>query len=223
MENLMTDSANPTMKHTPEPWKMDWHFIVAPDPKGVYPDMYIGEISIEDSEEPERIASAEQQIANGRRIIAAVNACRGIPVEALEQGIVQEIQELLTRAILELEEWHLGYSGGDDSSEEALTLLHMAVEKLRGDNPERAKTKSAPVRFDGYEIAAVCRVPGHDAYEICTPSEAEYWTLYGHIPGEGVDAVADRQTKEQCEELLYRLTGHRDYLLNTAFQKKNAG
>ena len=84
-------------------------------------------------------------------------------------------------------------------------------------------TIPAPARFDGYEIAPVCRVQGHDAYEICTPSEAEYWTLYGHIPGEGVDAVADRQTKEQCEELLYRLTGHRDYLLNTAFQKKNAG
>ncbi len=72
--------------------------------------------------------------------------------------------ELLERAILELEEWHLSYSGGDDSSEEALPLLHMVMEKLKGGHAEKTTPPPTPARFDGYEIAPVCRVHGHDAY-----------------------------------------------------------
>jgi hypothetical protein len=35
--------------------------------------------------------SDEQGLANARRIVAAVNACAGIPTEALERGIVKEL------------------------------------------------------------------------------------------------------------------------------------
>lgn len=217
---MNSKNPNTESKHTPEPWAMDWHFIVAPDPKGIYPDIYIGELIQEDSEEPSRIASPEEQIANGRRIVAAVNACKGIPVEALEEGIVEEMRELLERSVMELEDWLVGLTEGDASSEEALTLLQRLLDRLSGERTEEeTNALSGPIPFDSYEIAPVRKIDDHDAYEICAPSEAQCWTLYGHIPGEGVDAIADRQTKAQCEVLLYRLTGHWNYFLNASSEK----
>jgi hypothetical protein len=58
-----------TTEHTPGPWQQSLQFIVAPDPDGIHPDIYIAEIAIEDGEG--RIASPEQQAANGRLIVAA--------------------------------------------------------------------------------------------------------------------------------------------------------
>lgn len=58
-----------TTEHTPGPWQQNWQFIVAPDPDGIHPDIYIAEIAEEDSEG--RIASPEQQEANGKLIVAA--------------------------------------------------------------------------------------------------------------------------------------------------------
>ena len=58
-----------TIEYTPGPWQQDWQYIVAPDPDGVHPDIYIAEIAEEDSDG--RVASPEQQEANGRLIVAA--------------------------------------------------------------------------------------------------------------------------------------------------------
>jgi hypothetical protein len=55
--------------HTPGPWSHEWQFIVAPDPTGVHPDIYIAEIA--ESDEDGRVASTEQQEANARLIAAA--------------------------------------------------------------------------------------------------------------------------------------------------------
>jgi hypothetical protein len=58
-----------TIEHTPGPWQQSSQFVVAPDPNGIHPDIYIAEIADEDSEG--RIASPEQQKANGQVIVAA--------------------------------------------------------------------------------------------------------------------------------------------------------
>jgi hypothetical protein len=63
-----TTEDTPEHSHTPGPWDYDMDYIVAPDPNGIYPDIYIAEIAHTDSEG--RIASSEQQDAN-RRLIAA--------------------------------------------------------------------------------------------------------------------------------------------------------
>jgi hypothetical protein len=57
------------MKHTPGPWEWDENFIVAPDPSGKHPDIYIAEIASEDEEG--RVASDKEQTANARLIAAA--------------------------------------------------------------------------------------------------------------------------------------------------------
>jgi len=43
--------------------------------------------------------------------------------------------------------------------------------------------------------------------EPCESSEADFWTLYGHIPGEGVQASGDFDTREHAEEVFARITG----------------
>ncbi len=59
---------NDTTTHTPGPWDCDLDYIVAPDPDGRHPDIYIAEIAHSDDEG--RVASYQQQHAN-RQLIAA--------------------------------------------------------------------------------------------------------------------------------------------------------
>ncbi len=95
-----TYNAKPATEHTPEPWTYDTGFIVAPDPTGKHPDIYIAEIAGEDEEG--RIAPYEQHEANALRICAAVYACKGIGTEALEGDAIARsrhaLGELLTAA-----------------------------------------------------------------------------------------------------------------------------
>ena len=71
-----------------------------------------------------------------------------------------------------------------------------------------------PTRFDDYEIQP-CRRFTEDGdrlrfyYETCEPDEADVWTLYGHIPGQGVEAIGDFDTREQASEVFARITGRR--------------
>ena len=39
--------------------------------------------------------------------------------------------------------------------------------------------------------------------------EARFWSLYGHIPGQGVDCIGDFKTREHAEEVYARITGKR--------------
>ncbi len=73
---------------------------------------------------------------------------------------------------------------------------------------------SVPTPFDGYEIQPCRLVRDADerhlsSVEPCEPFEADFWTLYGHVPGEGVMAVGDFDTREHAEEVYARITGRR--------------
>lgn len=88
-----------TSEHTPGPWQQDWQFIVAPDPNGIHPDIYIAEMADEDSEG--RVASPEQQEANGRLIVAAPDllaACRMV-IDRWEQGDLAEAARACQAAV----------------------------------------------------------------------------------------------------------------------------
>jgi hypothetical protein len=66
--------------------------------------------------------------------------------------------------------------------------------------------------FDNYEISPCRRheepdLPGKYYFEVCDPHEPDVWTLYGHIPGEGVQAIGDFATQAAAEELFFRITG----------------
>jgi hypothetical protein len=66
--------------------------------------------------------------------------------------------------------------------------------------------------FDDYEINPCTRTeepdqPGHFYFEVCEPADADVWTLYGHIDGEGVEAIGDFTTREHAEDIYSRITG----------------
>lgn len=54
---------------TPGPWSSDWRFIVAPDPLGRFPDVYIAELA--DSDDDGRLPPPDQFAGNARLIAAA--------------------------------------------------------------------------------------------------------------------------------------------------------
>ena len=95
-----------TPKHTPGPWEHDGHFIIAPDPNGIHPDINIAEIVGADDEG--RMATPEQQAANASLIAAAPS--------------------LLNAATLVIDRW----TSGDLA--DAVRQLDAAVTEAKGDD-----------------------------------------------------------------------------------------
>lgn len=76
----------------------------------------------------------------------------------------------------------------------------------------KRSTKSLPTPFDRYEISGV-REYGKGKHRFCervSDDEAQFWSLYGHIPGQGADCIGDFTTREHAEEIYARITG-RDF------------
>lgn len=69
-------------------------------------------------------------------------------------------------------------------------------------------TRPLPTPFDNYEISSVRRYgQGADSFcEQVNDDEAEFWSLYGHIPGAGLDCIGDFKTREHAEEVYSRIT-----------------
>lgn len=64
--------------------------------------------------------------------------------------------------------------------------------------------------FDAIEVHPVCNV-GQDGQtgtlycEVCTPEEADFWSVYGHLKEGGVDCLEDFPTQEEAETFAARL------------------
>ena len=84
-----------------------------------------------------------------------------------------------------------------------------------------AQASGLPTPFDDYEIHGMKRLsdcPGSeeepvgrtiDNCEQVSDHEAEFWSLFGHIPGQGLDCIGDFATREHAEEIFARITGLR--------------
>ena len=71
--------------------------------------------------------------------------------------------------------------------------------------------KSLPTPFDDYEIHGVIESEC-DQGKFCEPvsdDQAEFWSLYGHTPGRGLDCIGDFKTREHAEEIYARITRRR--------------
>jgi hypothetical protein len=75
----------------------------------------------------------------------------------------------------------------------------------------RVPEQGLPAPYDAYEIEGVASfVNEHGTYyEPTEDADAEMWTLYGHVPGRGVEAIGDFRTREHAEEVYARITGRR--------------
>jgi hypothetical protein len=90
---------------------------------------YIAEI---DDQDVGRFTADEQHEANARRICAAVNACKGLPTEALEQGVVARLLESLDYLLQQTVDMDLKYGitlseGEEDARQKALAAIAEAT------------------------------------------------------------------------------------------------
>lgn len=82
------------------------------------------------------------------------------------------------------------------------------IELILGISKELPKTG-----FDAFEVHP-CKVvyedksldPKIQAVEQCEPEEAEFWSVYIHLVGGGLDCIADCETEEQANQLVEFLT-----------------
>lgn len=63
--------------------------------------------------------------------------------------------------------------------------------------------------FDGYEVHGVkVHTDAHGEWcEQTADDEADFWSIYGHIPGQGLDCIGDFSTRSFAEEIYSRITG----------------
>ena len=72
-------------------------------------------------------------------------------------------------------------------------------------------TDKAPTPFDDYEIHGVKEFTEAD-FAFCEQvddADADYWSLFGHITGGGLECIGDFETRQHAEEILARITGRR--------------
>jgi len=116
---------------------------------------------------------------------------------------------------------HLGISTLTTSNSDSLDFHDVAVCQIRlaldaayhaGKDGSRDSTaRSLPTRFDLYEIHGVREFDdgGGKYCEQVPDEEAQFWTLYGHIPGAGLESIGDFKTRAFAEEVYERITGER--------------
>jgi hypothetical protein len=133
-------------------------------------------------------------------------------------------------ALSEIAREHLGISTLDTQGGDSLDFHDVAVWQIRSalkvafdagakTGPVPTTLPGLPTRYDAYEIHAVKRLPscqGHegepvgpviDNCEQVSEDKAEFWSLFGHIPGQGIDCIGDFATREHAEEVFARITG----------------
>ena len=65
--------------------------------------------------------------------------------------------------------------------------------------------------FDNYEVHGIAEFGrGRNRHcEQVPDDEAKYWSLFGHIPGQGLECIGDFKTRQLAEEIQARITGGR--------------
>lgn len=75
--------------------------------------------------------------------------------------------------------------------------------------------------FDAYEVHGIKRLPRNGQEEkpmgrvsgnceMVADDHADFWSLFGHIAGQGIDCIGDFETRERAEEVLARITMRRE-------------
>jgi hypothetical protein len=115
-----TEHTKPAAAHTPEPWSVDTAdcFLITADADG-------GMVAATETLDRDDAACS----SNARRIVAAVNACRGLSTKALEQGVVRELLEALEAQ--DMAEWDAEASRRKGYFDRARELRRAAIAKAR--------------------------------------------------------------------------------------------
>ena len=81
-----------------------------------------------------------------------------------------------------------------------------------------------PARFDDYEVHGIRKFGrGRASHAEQVPDDqAQYWSLFGHIPLGGLEFIGDFKTREHAEEVRARITGrvHEDAISPADFSDR---
>lgn len=113
---------------------------------------------------------------------------------------------LLAACRMVVERWERG------DLAEAARACHAAIEQAAVTSPPKESlTAALPNRFDDYEIHGVYEFSddGRTFCEQVADDEAQFWSLYGHIHGQGAECIGDFKTRNHAEEVYARITGRR--------------
>jgi hypothetical protein len=69
--------------------------------------------------------------------------------------------------------------------------------------------KTEPKPFDAYEIHGIkeFEVSGVIVQEQVPDDEAEFWSLFGHIPGQGLACIGDFKSRDEAAAICAQITG----------------
>lgn len=134
-------------------------------------------------------------------------------VSVIERAIAYYEVEALD-ASTAAENWYDGqYLDRDDEvleTEGPCDVLEYCPDGKRRKVPQSEwMTPSDIVPFDDYEIHGV-REHDEGTGKYCeqVPDEdAAFWSLYGHIPGQGLECIGDFKSRQHAEEVYRRITG----------------
>jgi hypothetical protein len=79
---------------------------------------------------------------------------------------------------------------------------------MKTSSPKRTR-RPLLTPFDDYEVHGVKEFH-EDGMKWCEQvgdSEAEFWSLYGHIPKQGLECIGDFRMRRCAEEIYVRITG----------------
>jgi hypothetical protein len=120
------------------------------------------------------------------------------------KGSGSDISQLFSACQMVVDRWETG------DLAEAARACGSAIASLGKPIRSAANARSdLPIPFDLYEIHGV-REFGRGKSRHCeqVPDEkAQFWSLYGHIPGQGVECIGDFKSREFAEEVYARITG----------------
>lgn len=126
---------------------------------------------------------------------------------ALKSNVLSALQLVLSHYYNDEEKDY--ESSASDGPNHIFTALKLLNDWLIDLGRSNRIAELLPTPFDDYEIHGVkeFRENGMKWCEQVDDSEAEFWSLYGHIPGGGLDCIGDFNTRRYAEEIYARITG----------------
>jgi hypothetical protein len=117
-----TDHTNPAAAHTPEPWSVDTNdgFLVTADSDG-------GMVAVTETEDRNDATCH----ANALRLVAAVNACKGLSTESLERGVVAGLRHALGTLLDAGGDLDAAIDGATDQFDDERARLDAAIRSAR--------------------------------------------------------------------------------------------
>ena len=114
------------------------------------------------------------------------------------------VSRLLSACQMVVDRWEKG------DLAEAVRACSAAIVGLGKPIPALPNARSdLPTPFGAYEIHGV-REFGRGKSRYCeqvADEEAQFWSLYGHIPGQGLECIGDFKSRDCAEEIYARITG----------------